>query len=286
MQVEEETGKQQSSIDYGDELDALLAEIVKPEIAPTSIDRKSSRSAERLPTLAASRGEIAQISYAPLEIGGKEMGNLDLDFSAGGEIAPFQAEYLPSSQELLRQIQAGAAESPSDSLGIYGTSTAAIVPKRQYLTKLQFGSVIGASMLAGAAVYVALNPSILTPSTIAKVSTSVAPNTVSNMGQSVQTPNLAANEFTAINLSTVGTIPAPVAVATPNVSVATDGVVNLTEVAPAAIPYNPTVAVIPPTTTVARKNLADSLVKSLLPPNFRSNVKPVQKRLDVGKKRS
>ncbi len=278
MQVEEETGKQQSSIDDDDDLEAILAELVKPGIASTS-----STSSDGLPMVddrlpaTARHEEIIQIDYAPLEMGSQEMG-LDLNFSAGGEIAPFQAEYLPSSQELLRQIQAGAGN-PSDSVGIHGTSRAAIAVKRQYLTKLQFGSVIAASLLAGAAVYVALNPSILTPLTVTKVATLLPPTTVSNMGPSVQTPNLAANEFTPLNLSTVERIPAPVT------STPTDGVINLTEVAPAAIPYNPT-APIPATGNVGRQNLSDSLVKSLLPPDFRSNPKPVVRQRGVGKKRS
>jgi hypothetical protein len=288
MQVEEETGKQRSSMDYDDDLEAILAEIVKPGIARTSIDDENGPSSggfmiiDGLPTPQASRGEIATIGYAPLEMGGEEMRNLDLDFSAGGEIAPFQAEYLPSSQELLRQIQAGGAN-PSDSFGIHGSSTAAIGPKRQYLTKLQFGSVIGASLLAGAAIYIALNPSILAPLTNTQVATLV-PTTATNLGQSIQAPNLATNEFTELNLSTVGTIPIPATSPTQNGATTSDSVVNLTEVSPVAIPFNPTFEAIPPTGTVVRGNLSDSLIKSLLPPNFRSNAKPVVKQRGVGKK--
>ncbi len=287
MQVEEKTGKQQSSID-DDDLEAILAEIVKPGISRTSIDDESDPSLgglmiiDGLPTLQANRGEIAPIGYAPLEMSGEEMRNLDVDFSVGGEIAPFQGEYLPSSQELLRQIQGGGGI-PSDSFGIHGTSTAAIDPKRQYLSKLQFGSVIAASLLAGAAIYIALNPSILTPLTNTQVATLV-PTAATNLGQSIQTPNLAANEFTPINSSTVETIPAPPTPSTPSVGTNTDSVVNLTEVTPVAIPFNPTFEAIPPTGNVVRGNLSDSLIKSLLPPNFRSNVKPVVKQRGIGKK--
>jgi hypothetical protein len=288
MQVEEETGKQRSSIDYDDDLEAILAEIVKPGISRTSIDDRSSRSLDELmivdglSTPQASRGEIAAIGYAPLEMGEEEMRNLDVDFSEGGKIAPFQAEYLPSSQELLRQIQAGEA-TPSDSFGIHSPSTAAIGPKRQYLTKLQFGSVIAASLLTGAAIYIALNPSILAPLTSTKVATLVS-TTATSLGQSIQTPNLATNEFTELNLSTVGTIPAPPTSPIPNVTNTSDSVVNLTEVSPVAIPFNPTFEAIPPTGNVVRGNLSDSLIKSLLPPNFRSNAKPVVKQRGAGKK--
>jgi hypothetical protein len=288
MPVGDETWEQRS-MEYDEDLEAIVAEIVKPkESTPTmSNDIPSSSSdfivIDGLATPQPSYEEIAASGYAPLAIRGEGIPvverSLDLDFSSGGEIAPFHSEYLASSQELLRQIQSGSLES-NDSLGIPEHSTIASPPK-QYLTKLQFGGIVAACMLAGAAIYACLNPSILAPLTAPQVATVAPSTTVNNLGQSIQSPNLAANEFTPLNLNAIGTMPAPSTSSSPNVSTATDAAPNT----PVAIPYNPvTSQAIPPTGNSVRVNLADSLVKSLLPPNFQSAVKPVVKNRGLGMK--
>ncbi len=238
---------------------------------------------EELATPQLCYGEIAESGYAPLtiheDISVAEQ-SLDLDFSSGGEIAPFHGEYLASSQELLRQIQSGSID-PRDSVEIPKHSTVASASKRQYLTKLQFGGIFAACMLAGAAIYACLNPSILAPLTATQVATVAPSTTLSNLSQSIQSPNLAANEFTPLNLSTTGTIPTPSTLSSPDVNIAT----NVAPNTPVAIPYNPaTSQPIPPTGNGIRVNLADSLVKTLLPPNFQSPVKPMERNRGVGMK--
>jgi hypothetical protein len=289
MPVGEETWEQRS-MEYDEDLEAIVVEIAKPSRQQPIVGGEISTSfgelsfLDELATPQPSYGEIAASGYAPLAIREAEIpvaeGSLDLDLSSGGEIAPFHGEYLASSQELLRQIQSGSVD-PSDSVGIPAHSTATEQPKRQYLTKLQFGGVVAAFMLAGAAIYACLNPSILAPLTATQVATVTPATTVSNVGQSIQSPNLAANEFTPLNLNAVGTLPAPSTLSSPNVDLGTDAAPNT----PVAIPYNPTTSqVIPPTGNTIRVNLADSLVKSLLPPNFQSTIKPIGKNRGLGMK--
>lgn len=286
MPVGEQTWEQ-PSIEYDEDLETIVAEIVQPD--PSSpIERSPSSSEFLLDELGIpqpSYGEIAAGCYAPLAIigGNSPMADriLDVDFSSGGEIAPFHGEYLASSQELLRQIQSGSID-PSDSFNTSKQSTVAPQPKHQYyLTKLQFGGIVAACMLAGGAIYAGLNPSILAPLTPTQVAT-IAPSTiVNNLGQSIQSPNLAANEFTSLNLSTTSTIPAPSTLSNSNVGVPSNAAPNT----PIAIPYNPaTSQAIPPTGSTVGVNLADSLIKSLLPPNFQSNVKPIGKNRGLGMK--
>jgi hypothetical protein len=289
MPVGEETWEQRS-MEYDEELEAIVAEIAKPSRSSPKIGGEISTSlrefaiSDELPTPQSTYGEMASSGYAPLAIRAENSPvaerSLDLDFSSGGEIAPFHGEYLASSQELLRQIQSGSVD-PSDSGGIPAQPTATRQPKHQYLTKLQFGGIVAACMLAGAAIYACLNPSILAPLTAPQVATIAPSTTASNLAQPIQSPNLAANEFTPLNLNTTSTIPTPSTLSTPNVDIATDAAPNT----PVAIPYNPaTSQAIPPKGTTVRVNLADSLVKSLLPPNFQSTVKPMGKNRGLGMK--
>jgi hypothetical protein len=288
MPVGEET-LEHRSMEYDEDLEAIVAEIVKPDRSSLIIGDETSPSSggflvEELATPPPNYGKIAESSYAPLAI--REQNSpvgersLDLDFSSGGEIAPFHGEYLASSQELLRQIQSGSVD-PSDGFGVPEQSTATGRTKHQYLTKLQFGGIVAACMLAGAAIYACLNPSILAPLTSPQVATVTPSTTVNNLGQSIQSPNLAANEFTPLNLNTTSAIPTPSTSSSPTADPATDVAPNT----PVPIPYNPaTSQAIPPKGNTVRVNLSDSLVKSLLPPNFQSAVKPIGKNRGLGMK--
>jgi hypothetical protein len=289
MPVGEETWEQRS-IEYEGDLEAIVAEIAQPSRSTPIISGEICSSSgelsflDELATPQPSYGAIASSGYAPLALRGAEIPvveqSLDLDLSSGGEIAPFHGEYLASSQELLRQIQSGSID-PSDSVRIPDQSTATGQPKHRYLTKLQFSGIVAACMLAGAAIYACLNPSILAPLTATQVATVAPSTTVSNLGQSIQSPNLAANEFSQLNLNTTSTIPAPSTLSSPNVGIGADAAPNT----PVAIPYNPaTFQPIPPTGNADRVNLADSLIKSLLPPNFQSTVKPIGKNRGLGMK--
>jgi hypothetical protein len=200
--------------------------------------------------------------------------SLDLNFSTGGEISPFHDEYSSSSQELLRQIQSGypAATAP------VGTSkpAASPTPKRNHFTPVKIGSMAAACVLAGGAAYTYLNPSILAPLTATKVVSPIS-TTTSSLGQSIQSPNLAANEFTDLNLSAINTIKLPTAAPATNISTATP-TVNITAstaaTTPAAIPFNGiNPQTMPSGMITSQPRLADSLVKSLLPPNFYSFAK-------------
>ncbi len=277
-------------MEYDEDLEALVAEIAKPSRQQPIVSGDITTSfgefiiIDELVTPQPSYGEIASSGYAPLALRGAQIPiaekSLELDCSSGGEIAPFHGEYLASSQELLRQIQSGSID-PRDSFGIPAHSPPTGQPKHQYLTKLQFGGIVAACMLAGAAIYACLNPSILAPLTAPQVATIAPATAVSNLGQSIQSPNLAANEFTPLNLNGIGTIAPPSTLSSPNVDLATDTAPNT----PVAIPYNPaTSQAIPPTGNTDRVNLADSLVKSLLPPNFQSAVKPVVRNRGLGMK--
>ncbi len=212
---------------------------------------------------------ITTVNYAPITVYREDptarSENLNVNFSTGGEIAPFHDEYLSSSQELLRQIQAGY---PTATDTFARTQTATVKPKSKHFTPLKIGSMAAACVLAGGLAYTSLNPNALTTLTATKV----AVPTTSNL---IQTPNLAANEFTELNLSTLNNIKLPtVAAAAPvtNVSVATT---NIGATAPAPIPFNGLSPQIVPTAIItAQPKLADSLIKSLLPANFQSYAKP------------
>ena len=235
-----------------------------------SISSTSSRNTAAEPLL----GSSANFNYAPIalyrENGSKQPENLNLNFSLGGEIAPFHDEYLSSSQELLRQIQSGYAN-PVAAEPVRAESKLPD-PKPKNFNPLKIGSVAAACFLAGGAVYTYLNPSILAPLTATKVVPTVA--TTSALGQLIQSPNLAANEFTELNLSTLNTIKLPTA-ATTNASMATTATTSATQTgistAPVAIPFNTGAKVIAPSTIItSQPRLADSLIQSLLPPNFQS----------------
>jgi hypothetical protein len=285
-----ETILEQESADFDADAEIFTAEIVQPVIVE---DRDLPRfsQAEPEPTggfividgLSTSsttgRNPIANINYAPISVHQQDRSamneNLDLNFSSGGEIAPFHDEYLSSSQELLRQIQSGYPAT-SDAFS-ERTPAAAKASNRKHLTPLKLGSMAAACFLAGGVGYTYLNPSVLVaPLTATKTVTPTA--TTNSLGQSIQSPNLAANEFTDLNLSTLNTIKLPTAAVATNVSTTTTATMNATGTAttPMAIPFNGASSrVIPPTAIItSQPRLADSLVKSLLPPNFHSFAKP------------
>ena len=215
-----------------------------------------------------SRNAIANLNYAPIALHRSDAPavaeNLDLNFASGGEMAQFHDGYLSSSQQLLRQIQSGhpAVEPPPPTPA----------PRTKHLTPLKIGSMAVVCALAGGAVYTYLNPGILAPLTAAKVASSTT-------GQLIQSPNLAASEFTELNLSTLNTIKLPTVIAT-NISTAptaTSVPPTAVATAPVAIPFNGmrgTSQTLPTTTITAQPRLADSLVRSLLPPNFYTAAKP------------
>jgi len=236
------------------------------ESAPTGfiiIDGLSTSSTNR-------HQASANVNYAPIALYRDVLPeHLDLNFSSAGEIAPFHDEYLSSSQELLHQIQLGYAQ-PAVRVDNHPPSGLP-TPKPKNLTALKIGSVAAACLLAGGAVYTYLNPSILAPLTATVVSPTAT--TASSLGQLIQSPNLAANEFTELNLSTLNTVKLPTT--TTNVKMATTSTMTATtpglSTTPVAIPFNTAAQVISPTTVItSQPKLADSLIKSLLPPNFQS----------------
>jgi hypothetical protein len=290
MQVEQmnEVSWEQQSADFDTDAEILTAEIVQP-----AISRNTGSEPENGPTsgfiiidglttsASSTRNAITTVNYAQISVQERDVAtiheNLDLNFSRGGEITPFHDEYLSSSQELLRQIQSGY---PTAAETFTSPTQSAAPAKRKYLTPLKLGSMAAACVLAGGAAYTYVNPSILAPLTAIKI---VAPTTSANsLGQLIQSPNLAANEFTDLNLSTINTIKLPTAANATNVSTATapSTVMNATTTAaPAAIPFNSINSqVTPPATITAQPRLADSLVKSLLPPNFQAIAKPIRYR--------
>ena len=273
------------------EPDVVTADIVEPMMsqtlsAPTTsgfviIDGLSTSSTN-------SRNALANLNYAPISLyrgnGSEQPENLDLNFSLGGEIAPFHDEYLSSSQELLQQIRSGYANAvPSND---NRPQSASSTPKSKNLNPLKLGSVAAACLLAGGAVYAYLNPSLLAPLTATKVVTT----TTSSLGQLIQSPNLAANEFTEINLSTLNTIKLPTATTT-NVSMATTSTMSTTQTGrsttPVAIPFNVTGSpVISPSTVItSQPRLADSLIRSLLPPNFQTSARRSNRTTPLGVRR-
>jgi hypothetical protein len=235
-----------------------------------------------------SSNAITTITYAPISLDRDDISsndeNLDLKFSSGGEIAAFHNEYLSSSQELLRQIQSGYPPTIDTSQDRHQSAPPA--PKRK-LKPIQIGSIAAACVLAGGGIYTYLNPNILAPLTATKAVAPIA-TTTNSLGQSIQSPNLAANEFTDLNLSTINTIKLP-APTTTNVSMATTSTMTgmpTTANTPVAIPFNGiNPQTTPPTTILATQpRLAQSLVKSLLPPNFQSfarqpNYRTIQPRI-------
>jgi hypothetical protein len=267
---------EQSEDLYADE-DIFTAQIIQPAVTGTvGADDEDDRPQpsgfiiiDGLTTSSTGIREVSTtVSYAPMTIyredASSQPESLNVNFSTGGEIAPFHDEYLSSSQELLRQIQSGY---PTSTETFNRTQVATPAPKNKFFTPLKIGSMAAACVLAGGAVYTSLNPTILTTLTATKV----AVPTTSNL---IQTPNLAANEFTELNLSTLNNIKLPQVVAaapTTNVSIATSNI-GATATAPAPVPFTRT-QVVPTAAITSQPRLADSLIKSLLPPNFQSYAK-------------
>jgi hypothetical protein len=277
---------------YRADSEILTAEIIKP-MPPRNIVEDTTNSAELyqrqssrfthsedgptggfividgLTTSISSSLNSITVNYAPISLHRQSaQAPLDLNFTNSGEIAPFHDEYSSASQELLRQIRSGYTTS-TDPVG-HSPGTAAPAPKtKQLLTPLKIGSIAAACFLAGGVAYTALNPNLLATLTATKaiIPTAVATNLI-------QSPNLAANEFTDLNLSTINTIKSPV-VARTSASVIPTSAVGVTTTAPMAIPFSATTkAITTPTAINAQPRLADSLVKSLLPANFHAYVKP------------
>ncbi len=198
--------------------------------------------------------------------------SLDLNFSPRGEITSVHHEYSASSQELLRQIQSGYS-SPANNFAT-GPQSAQHPPKKHKLfTPVKIGSLAAVvCVLAGGAAYTYFNPTILAPLTTTK-SLAPTPTANSSLGQSIQSPNLAANEFTELNLSRLNTLKMPTATANP--TTASSSIATPTPTGgPVAIPYNGmNTAPVPPTTIVSQPRLSDSLIRSLLPPNFHTSTK-------------
>jgi hypothetical protein len=216
---------------------------------------------------------ITTFDRAPLVVHGEDISvahqSLDLNFTSGGQIAPFREEYIASSQELLRQIQAGATNPPESS---HRPQPVAKPTKSRWITPLKLGSVAAACVIVGAGTYTYFNPTILAPLTATKVDP-VTATTTSSLGQIIQSPNLAATEFTDLNLSNLNTIKIATAAPAQNVSTIVNPV-GTTTTTPAAIPFTPVnTQTIAPPTTQAQPRLADSLVKSLLPSNFQAFAK-------------
>jgi hypothetical protein len=222
------------------------------------------------PLPATSFTAITTFDRAPLVVHGEDISvahqNLDLNFTSGGQIAPFREDYIASSQELLRQIQAGATNPPESA---HRPQTVTSPTKSRWITPLKLGSVAAACVIVGAGTYTYFNPTILAPLTATKVGT-VTATTTSSLGQIVQSPNLAATEFTELNLSNLNTIKIATTAPASNVSTIANPV-GTTTTAPAAIPFTPVnTQTIAPPTSQAQPRLADSLVKSLLPSNFQA----------------
>jgi hypothetical protein len=285
LQANKVIWEQQSVFDADDEI--LTAEIVTPATAETEIDLGDRDAAPvggfiiidgLTSSASSSQNAIATTNYAPIALH-RSSGSIDrqmaLNFSSGGQMATYQDEYSSSSQELLRQIQSGRP--PVDPASKDTTETAAAKPRPKHLTPLKIGSMAAVCALAGGAVYTYLNPYILAPLTATKT---VDTATTSLLGQTIQSPNLAVNEFSELNLSTLNTIKLPTA---PTATTASTPTTTATMIAPAtspagapvAIPFNrPTTQVAPVTMITSQPRLADSLVRSLLPPNFHTFVKP------------
>ena len=259
---------------YADE-DIFTAQIVESGVTGIGANSEDDRPQpsgfiiiDGLTTSSTSSQSVStNVSYAPITIYRENSSSppesLNVNFSTGGEIAPFHDEYLSSSQELLRQIQSGY---PTSTETFNRTQIASPIRKNKYFTPLKIGSMAAACVIAGGAVYTSLNPSILTTLTATRVPVPTTSN-------SIQTPNLAANEFTELNLSTLNNIKLPTAVAaapTTNVSIATS-TLGATGTAPLPVPFTRTQIV--PMTANVQPRLADSLIKSLLPPNFQPYAK-------------
>ncbi len=260
-------------------------ELLEPEIASTTITADDYEIIppsggfviiNSTPLPETSFTAITTFDRAPLIVHGEDISvaheSLDLNFTSGGQIAPFREDYIASSQELLRQIQAGATNPPESG---HRPQTVTTPTKSRWITPLKLGSVAAACVLVVAGTYTYFNPTILAPLTVTKVGT-VTATTINPLGQIIQSPNLAANEFTELNLSNLNTIKIATAAPATNVSTIANPV-GTKATTPTAIPFTPvnTQSITPPTTQ-AQPRLADSLVKSLLPSNFQAFARSAQ----------
>jgi hypothetical protein len=262
-----------------------VAEPIEPTIASTTISAEDYEIVppsggfiiiNGTPLPETSFSAITTFDRAPLVVHGEDISvahqSLDLNFTSGGQIAPFREEYIASSQELLRQIQAGATHPPESA---HRPQTVTKPTKSRWITPLKLGSVAAACVIVGAGTYTYFNPTILAPLTATKIDT-VTATTTSSLGQIIQSPNLAANEFTELNLSNLNTIKIATAAPAQNVSTIANPI-GTTTTTPVAIPFTPVnTQTITPPATQAQPRLADSLVKSLLPSNFQAFAKSSQ----------
>ncbi len=275
----------------GDEADVeiITGEIIRSALAHPSVDRDDRIDAGADLTAAPQSGGFIIIdgihtpnanltAIAPLDYESRAARSnssnhyerMDLNFSPRGEMTSFDREYSASSQELLRQIQSGYT-APADAFATRARP-AATPTKSNLFTPLKIGSLALACAIAGGAAYTYLHPAILAPLTATKSIVPVA-TASSSLGGAIQSPNLAATEFTDLNLSTIVGVKMPT-IATTNASTATTSIANPTAGVPVAIPYNGmNTAPLPSTPIVAQPRLADSLVRSLLPPNFHTFAK-------------
>ncbi|AFY91992.1 hypothetical protein [Chamaesiphon minutus] len=251
-----------------------LDRVVAPEPAPKGgfiiIDKLITSSTNSPDTPAINNYGSIEVYRSNVPIHNRK----DANFGSSGEMAPFQNEYSSSSQELLRQIQSGYRDTTSERRDRRSEPTA---PKRKFFTPLKIGSAAAVCVLAGGAAYTYLNPSILASFTATK-QIALTATTTNSLGQLIQSPNLAANEFSQLNLSTLNTIELPkTTTAARTAPTSTIAAPTGVTTAPAAIPFNQvgTRQIVPPTTTItSQPRLADSLVKSLLPPSFRVYTRP------------
>jgi hypothetical protein len=275
------TGEQRSVEDRPDfDEKVVTGEIIGSGILDDITDRHTlnvDRSGEFMATDASPNPQLAEITTVddtPLSIYAETENftadeNLDLNFAPRGEISPFQVGYLASSQELLDRGQLKSDENdvfedPADS---YVTSS-----KPQFFTFRKLSLLAIAWIVAGGAAYAYFNPNMLDTLTAKLNIPTIA--TTGSLGQSIQGPNLAANEFTEINLSTINTIKVPTTVtATQTSTVAATTNPNPIQVTPFKGTNFPGVS---PAAITAQPQLADSLVKSLLPPNFHAFAKRVR----------
>ncbi len=266
---------EQTAADFDADAQIFTAEIIQPPIDREPVAPKGGFIIiDGLTTSASSsRNPTTNLHYAPIAIHRSDAPaiteNLDLNFAAGGEMAQFHDGYLSSSQQLLRQIQSGYPATDTN------PAPSPPAPRHKHLTPLKIGSMAVVCALAGGAVYTYLNPGILAPLTA-----KLASPTSASLGLAIQTPNLAASEFTELNLSTLNTIKLPTIAATNIATVPTTATVIPTTIgstAPVAIPFNGirgTNQTLPVTAITSQPRLADSLVRSLLPPNFHTFAKP------------
>ncbi len=281
------TSEQRSLEDLPDfDEKVVTGEIIGSGMLDNITDRHNlniDRSGEFMATDANPNPQLAEITTVddpPLSIYAETENftadeNLDLNFAPRGEISPFHVGYLASSQELLdrgHQLESDENDVFQDPADSYVNTS-----KPQFFTFRKLSLLAMAWIVAGGAAYTYFNPNLLDSLTAKLNIPTIA--TTGSLGQSIQSPNLAANEFTEINLSTINTIKVPTTVTATNTSTvaATTTSPNPIGSAPVAIPFKGTNSpAMAPAAITAQPQLADSLVKSLLPPNFHAFAKRVR----------